>query len=47
MNFYLGDMLRHISLRLVRVMTEILKYHCKKKDGLRRLHVRGARAEIA
>ncbi len=33
MNFYLGDMLRHISLRLVRVMTEILKYHCKKKDG--------------
>jgi serine O-acetyltransferase len=33
MNFYLGDMLRHISLRLVRVMTEILKYHCKKKSG--------------
>jgi serine O-acetyltransferase len=33
MNFYLGDMLRHISLRLDRVITEILKYHCKKKDN--------------
>ncbi len=31
MNFYLGDMLRRISLRLVRVMAEILKYHCRKK----------------
>ncbi len=32
MNFFLGDMLRHISLRLDRLITEILKYHCKKKD---------------
>jgi serine O-acetyltransferase len=31
MNFFLGDMLRHISLRLGKVITEILKYHCKKK----------------
>jgi serine O-acetyltransferase len=31
MNFYLGDLLRHISLRFVRVLTEILTYHCKKR----------------
>lgn len=33
MNFYIGDTLRHISLRLVKIMAEIFKYHCKKKDG--------------
>ena len=33
MNFYIGDMLRHISLRLVKIIAEIFKYHCKKKDG--------------
>jgi serine O-acetyltransferase len=31
MNFFLGDMLRHISLRLGKVIAEILTYHCKKK----------------
>ncbi|HUI90973.1 MAG TPA: serine O-acetyltransferase EpsC [Chitinivibrionales bacterium] len=32
MNFFIGDRLRHISLRLGKIITEILKYHCKKKD---------------
>jgi serine O-acetyltransferase len=31
MNFFIGDMLRHISLRLDKVFMEIFKYHCKKK----------------
>ncbi len=31
MNFFLGDMLRHISLRLGKAIAEILTYHCKKK----------------
>jgi serine O-acetyltransferase len=33
MNFYIGDMLRHISLQLVKIIAEIFKYHCKKKDN--------------
>jgi serine O-acetyltransferase len=33
MNFFLGDMLRRISLRLGKVITEILKYHCRKKNN--------------
>jgi serine O-acetyltransferase len=32
MNFFIGDKLRHISLQLGKIITEILKYHCKKKD---------------
>jgi serine O-acetyltransferase len=31
-NFFVGDMLRHISLRLGKIIGEIFKYHCKKKN---------------
>jgi serine O-acetyltransferase len=31
MSFFIGDMLRHISLRLGKIIAEIFKYHCKKK----------------
>lgn len=31
-NFFIGDMLRHISLRLGRIIQEIFKYHCKRKN---------------
>jgi serine O-acetyltransferase len=32
MNFFIGDMLRHISLRLGAIIKEIFKYHCKKNN---------------
>jgi serine O-acetyltransferase len=31
-NFFVNDLLRHISLRLGRIMREIFKFHCKKKN---------------
>jgi serine O-acetyltransferase len=31
-NFFIGDMLRHVSLRLGKIMQEIFKYHCRKKN---------------
>ncbi len=33
MNFYLGDTLRHVTLRLGKVITEILNYHCRNKGN--------------
>jgi serine O-acetyltransferase len=31
-NFFVGDMLRHISLRLGKIIQEIFKYHCRRKN---------------
>jgi serine O-acetyltransferase len=31
-NFFIGDLLRHVSLRLGRIIQEIFKFHCKKKN---------------
>jgi serine O-acetyltransferase len=31
-NFFIGDMLRHISIRLGKIISEIFKYHCRKKN---------------
>jgi serine O-acetyltransferase len=31
-NFFIGDKLRHISLKLGRIIQETFKYHCKKKN---------------
>lgn len=31
-NFFLGDLLRHITFRLSKQITEVLRYHCPKPD---------------
>ena len=31
-NFFIGDALRHVSLRLGKIIAEIFKYHCRKKN---------------
>jgi serine O-acetyltransferase len=31
-NFFIGDALRHVSLRLGKIIREIFKFHCKRKN---------------
>ncbi|MFW5960231.1 MAG: hypothetical protein ACOCSE_03830, partial [Chitinivibrionales bacterium] len=33
MNFYLGDVVRHVSFDLVKLIREVLHYHCPRKDN--------------